>query len=51
MVEDIPEHVAIKIEKLQNGINLLKNETRIYNFLNGINGIPKIKWFGTDNTL
>jgi serine/threonine protein kinase len=45
------EPVAIKIEKLQNGINLLKNETRIYNFLNGINGIPKIKWFGTDNNL
>ena len=45
------EHVAIKIEKLQNGVNMLKNETRIYNFLNGINGIPKIKWFGTDNNL
>ena len=30
------EPVAIKIEKLQNGISLLKNETRIYNFLNGV---------------
>lgn len=44
------EDVAIKVEPLQNGTNLLKNEARIYQYLKGGIGIPQVKWFGVDNT-
>jgi serine/threonine protein kinase len=27
----------------------LKNETRVYQYLNGCQGIPNIRWFGTDS--
>lgn len=40
------EMVAIKMEKIINDIQLLKNETRLYYYLNKCEGIPKIKWYG-----
>ena len=43
------EYVAIKIEPIINETKLLKNETIIYQHLNNTQGIPTIKWFGTDN--
>jgi casein kinase I family protein HRR25 len=42
------ENVAIKIEPIENGRKLLKNETKIYQYLAQGEGIPKIKWFGVD---
>jgi len=40
------EYVAVKIESVFTEIKLLKNETRIYHYLNGCIGIPNVKWFG-----
>ena len=42
------EYVAIKIEPIDNDLKLLKNESTIYNYLNGCIGIPIVKWFGKD---
>ena len=42
------EYVAIKIESIKSGTNLLKNESTIYQYLLNINGVPKVKWFGKD---
>jgi casein kinase I family protein HRR25 len=42
------EHVAIKIESIKSEYKLLKNETKIYNYLINTEGIPVIKWFGKD---
>jgi len=42
------ESVAIKIEPIENGTKLLKNETKIYQYLAQGQGIPKVKWFGVD---
>lgn len=42
------ECVAIKIEPIKNGLKLLKNESKIYQYLNGCEGIPHIRWFGKD---
>jgi len=42
------ELVALKIESLKTETKLLKNETKIYQYLNGIEGIPKVLWFGVD---
>ena len=44
------EHVAIKIEPLDTHVKLLKNESKIYNYLKKYNfhGIPQLKWFGVD---
>jgi serine/threonine protein kinase len=42
------ECVAIKIESIQNGNKLLKNESIIYQYLVGTPGVPQIKWFGKD---
>jgi serine/threonine protein kinase len=42
------EYVAIKIEPFENETKLLKNESIIYQYLNNIDGIPSIKWFGKD---
>lgn len=39
--------VAIKVEKIHE-FSLLKNETKIYQYLNGIKGIPNILLFGKD---
>jgi serine/threonine protein kinase len=43
------ENVAIKIEAIQNNTKLLKNEAKIYQYLNGKIGIPQVKWFGVDD--
>lgn len=43
------EKVAIKTELIANDLRLLKYETNIYKILNGIYGVPKIKWYGKDD--
>lgn len=43
------EYVAIKIEPIKNDLKLLKNESIIYQYLNGCHNIPSVKWFGKDN--
>ena len=43
------EKVAIKVEPIENQTKLLKNETKIYQYLASGEGIPKIKWFGVDD--
>ena len=43
------EFVAIKIENKNNKIKTLLHEAKIYIYLNKLNGIPKIKTFGTNN--
>jgi serine/threonine protein kinase len=40
------EMVAIKMEERIHDIQLLKNESRLYYYLNKCEGIPKIKWYG-----
>lgn len=42
------ELVAIKIEPICNETKLLKNESTAYQYLNNIDGIPSVKWFGKD---
>ena len=42
------ELVAIKIEPIGNETKLLKNESIVYQYLNNIDGIPSVKWFGKD---
>jgi serine/threonine protein kinase len=42
------EMVAVKVEPVSHGLKLLKNESRIYQHLSGIQGIPSAKWFGKD---
>ena len=43
------ELVAIKIEKIKDELKLLKNESVIYQYLNGSNCVPQVKWFGRDD--
>jgi len=43
------ECVAIKIECAKHDLKLLKNESKIYQYLNGCEGIPHVKWFGKDD--
>lgn len=43
------EKVAIKVEPIEHGTYLLKNESIIYRYLNNMNGIPAVKWFGKDD--
>jgi serine/threonine protein kinase len=40
------EKVAIKMELISDNVKLLKNETIIYKFLHGVNGVPTVKWYG-----
>jgi serine/threonine protein kinase len=42
------EFVAIKVERIDDNLRLLKNESKIYHYLNGCSGIPIVKWFGKD---
>jgi serine/threonine protein kinase len=42
------ELVAIKVEPIINNLKLIKNESTVYNFLSGLEGIPIIKWYGKD---
>ena len=44
------EKVAIKIENTSNELKLLKHESNIYRILSNIDGVPKIKWYGKDET-
>jgi serine/threonine protein kinase len=43
------EYVAIKVEPISNDLKLLLNESKIYQHLNGCDGIPNVKWFGKDD--
>jgi serine/threonine protein kinase len=43
------EYVAIKVEPIKDELKLLKNESKIYNHLNGSDNIPIVKWYGKDN--
>jgi serine/threonine protein kinase len=43
------EFVAIKIEKIDDNIKLLKNESKIYHYLNKSEYVPCVKWFGKDD--
>jgi serine/threonine protein kinase len=43
------EFVAVKIEPIKNNTNLLKNESKIYQYLLGTDNIPNVKWYGKDN--
>ena len=43
------EKVAIKVEAIEHGAHLLKNESIIYRYLNNMNSIPSVKWFGKDD--
>ena len=42
------EKVAIKVESIASNLKLLKNESVIYQYLAGLQGIPNVKWFGKD---
>lgn len=41
------EQVAIKMEK-RGEMSSLKHEARIYHYLKDVDGVPSLKWFGTD---
>ena len=43
------ELVAIKVEPIQSNFKLLKNESKIYQYLVNNEGFPSVKWFGKDN--
>lgn len=42
------EFVAIKVESIRDDLKLLKNESRIYQYLSGSLGIPQVRWYGKD---
>jgi len=44
------EEVAIKVEPISNGTTLLKNESKIYQYLLGTHNLPQVKWYGKDET-
>lgn len=44
------ELVAIKVESIEHNMKLLKNESIIYQYLNNVQGVPFVKWFGKDET-
>ena len=44
------ESVAIKVEHIKSETRLLKNESNVYQYLRDCVGIPKVKWFGKDET-
>lgn len=43
------EQVAIKVEPIEQDTKLLKNESIIYQYLNNVDGMPNVKWFGKDD--
>jgi serine/threonine protein kinase len=43
------ELVAIKVEPIHSNFKLLKNESKIYQYLVNNEGFPCVKWFGKDN--
>lgn len=44
------ENIAIKIEKNTAKKKMLKHETIICKYLNNIEGIPKVRWFGKESS-
>jgi serine/threonine protein kinase len=44
------EKVAIKIEVISDELKLLKHESNIYRLLANVDGVPKIKWYGKDES-
>jgi serine/threonine protein kinase len=42
------ELVAIKVEPISSNFKLLKNESKIYQYLINNEGFPNVKWFGKD---
>lgn len=42
------ELVAIKMENINSELNTLKRETQIYQYLGKHQGIPSVKWYGTN---
>jgi casein kinase I family protein HRR25 len=44
------EFVAIKVEPIELDIKLLKNESKIYQYLHGCDCVPIVKWFGKDTS-
>ena len=44
------EQVAIKVEPIKHNYKMLKNEATIYQYLLHSYGVPKLKWFGKDET-
>jgi serine/threonine protein kinase len=43
------EKNAIKLELIEDELKLLRYECNIYKILDGINNVPKIKWYGKDD--
>ena len=43
------QQVALKMEPLAAETKMLKNETKIYQYLTGVEGIPNVLWFGVDD--
>lgn len=43
------EMVAIKSEPINSGTKMLKQETKIYQYLGNKIGFPQVKWFGLEN--
>ena len=43
------EMVALKKEPIHSNLKLLKNETRVYHYLNNCIGFPNVLWYGVDN--
>ena len=44
------EIVAIKREHILDNLKLLKNESKIYQYLIGCDCVPNVKWYGKDDT-
>ena len=44
------EKVAIKMEAISDELKLLKHESNIYRLLTNVDGVPKIKWYGKDES-
>ena len=42
------ELVAIKVETISSNTKMLKNESVVYQYLKGCDGVPKVKWYGKD---
>ena len=45
------EYVAIKVELIESNTKLLKNESKIYQYLSNNSGIPTVKWFGKNDKI
>ncbi len=43
------EYVAIKVEQISSNVKLLKNESKIYQYLMDCECVPRLKWYGKDD--